>query len=422
MASTEDDVVGAVREALSGRRRVRPVGSGHSFTAVALPQEMLLDVSRLDHVARVEPEPDGTGLVEVGAGVTLAVLNEALHRQGWALANLGDIAYQTVAGATATGTHGTGLRHPGIARQIEAISLVDGTGTLRRIDSGDDLRCARISLGTLGAVTSLRLRVVPAFVLEAVESVAGFDEILGELDRHVESNDHFEFFWIPHTDRVRTKHNNRVDGPPRPMGGLKKWFEKSFMENTAFGALCRTGRRIPAIVPLVAPIMAASGTARYSDWSHRIFVSERRVRFVEMEYAVPIESCSEVLRRIDSMIRQRGLRIGFPVEVRFAASDDTVLSTAHGRRSAYVAVHMFRGVDHTEYFRAVEAIMADYCGRPHWGKMHSRSAPDFAALYPEWELFGRTRRAYDPEGIFLNDHLATVFGLAEGGVRAAGRG
>ena len=403
-------MVRVVADSFEANRRVRAVGSGHSFTAVAVPEEVLVDVSRLDHVGRVEPSADGTGRVEVAAGVSLARLNEELHRQGWAMPNLGDIAYQTVAGAVSTGTHGTGLRHPGLARQVEAVSLVDGTGTLRRIDAGDDLRCARISLGALGVLTSLQLRVVPAFVLEAVESVARLDDVLENLDRHVEANDHFEFFWIPHTDKVRTKHNNRAEAPPRPLGAAKRWFEKSFMENTAFGAVCRAGRRFPAVVPRVAPVLAATGTNRYSDWSHRIFVSERRVRFVEMEYAVPIERCADVLRGIRAMIDSRGLRIGFPVEVRFAAPDDIPLSTAHGRTSAYVAVHMFRGVDHRDYFRGVEEIMVGHGGRPHWGKMHERSSDDFSVLYPEWELFARTRQNFDPQGVFLNQHLVSVLG------------
>ena len=410
MASCDDDVVRAVLDANSQGHRIRAVGSGHSFSGVAVPEEVLVDVSRLDRVGRVVPAPDGTGVVEVGAGVTLATLNDDLHRQGWAMPNLGDIAYQTVAGSVSTGTHGTGLGYRGLAAQVESITLVDGSGALRLVDSGDELRCARVSLGALGVITSVQLRVVPAFVLEAVESSARLEDILENLEAHVGSNDHFEFFWIPHTKRARTKHNNRVETAPEPLGAARHWFEKSFMENTAFGAVCRVGKRIPSVVPRVAPILAASGTTRYSDWSHKVFVSERRVRFVEMEYALPIERCTAALREVDAMIRDRDLRIGFPVEVRFSASDDIPLSTAHGRSTAYIAVHMFRGVDHREYFRAVEAIMAGHGGRPHWGKMHERTAANLADSYPEWDLFARIRRNFDPQGIFLNQHLVSVLG------------
>jgi L-gulonolactone oxidase len=410
MVFGDEDVVRAVEESLLVNRRLRAVGSGHSFSGVAVPDEVLVDVSALSTVGRVEPNDDGTGSVEVGAGVPLSVLNEELHRQGWALPNLGDIAYQTVVGAVSTGTHGTGVKHGGISRQVEAITLVDGMGEVRRIMEGDDLRCAQVSLGALGIVTSLRLRVVKAFVLEAVESTARLDDVLESLDAHVASNDHFEFYWVPHTKKVLTKHNNRIDGQPRPLHAVRHWYAKSFMENTVFGAVCRIGRRVPAVVPRVAPLLASSGTRRSSDWSHRIFVSERRVRFVEMEYAIPIEFCAEALRRVDRMITDRGMRIGFPVEVRFAAADDIVLSTAHGRASAYIAVHMFRGVDHREYFRGVEAIMRDYGGRPHWGKMHERTAENLAPAFPEWELFARTRRGFDPQGIFFNEHLVSVLG------------
>ena len=410
MAIGDEDVVRAVREALLGNRRVRAVGSGHSFSGVAVPDQMLVDVSSLSTVGRVEPNDDGTGSVEVGSGITLADLNEELHRQGWALPNLGDIAYQTIAGAVSTGTHGTGVRHGGIARQVEAMTLVDGAGELRRIASGDDLRCAKVSLGALGIVTSFRLTVVRAFVLEAVESTTRLDDVLENLDEHVSSNDHFEFYWIPHTNKVLTKHNNRVDGPPRPLSAARHWFDKSFMENTAFGAVCRLGRRVPATIPHVAPVLASSGSRRYSDWSHRIFVSERRVRFVEMEYAIPIDFCAEALRRLIRLIADRDLRIGFPIEVRFAAADDIVLSTAHGRTSAYIAAHVFKGVDHREYFRGVESIMRDYTGRPHWGKLHERTAENLSSAYAEWDLFARTRQDFDPQGIFLNEHLVSVLG------------
>lgn len=401
------EVSEAVGEARDLEARLRVVGSGHSFTSIAVANDVLVDISALQEVGRVDPV---SGEVEVGAGISIADLNAALHKQGRALANMGDIAYQTTAGAISTATHGTGVRLQGLAAQVSALTVVDGRGEIRRLSGDDAFRCAQVSLGTMGVITSVRLKTVPAFVLRAVEQPMVLEEVLEGLGEHVESNDHFEFFWIPHTKWALTKRNNRTDGPPEPMPAGKKWFQKSFLENTAFGALCRVGRIRPEWIPRLATALPSTGSTTYADHSHLIFVSERRVKFLEMEYAIPIENCAEALRRVSSMIESRGFRVSFPVEVRFTAADDIPLSTAFGRTTAYIAVHMYKGMDHAEYFRAVEEIMRSFGGRPHWGKMHFLGAEDLASCYSEWDLFQQVRRKFDPEEIFTNDYTARVLG------------
>ncbi len=402
-----EEVSNAVGEALDLEARLRVVGSGHSFTSIAVANDVLVDISAAKAVGRVDP---GTGEAEVGAGISIAELNVALHTQGRALANMGDIAYQSIAGAISTATHGTGVRHQGLAAQVCALTMVDGCGEIRRLSGDDAFRCAQVSLGAMGVITSVRLKTVPAFVLRAVEQPMEIEDVLDGLGGHVEANDHFEFFWIPHTRWALTKRNNRTDGPPKPMPAGKKWFQKSFLENTAFGALCRVGRMRPEWIPRLATALPSTGTTTYSDHSHRIFASERRVKFLEMEYAIPIENCAEALRQVRSVIDRRGFRVSFPVEVRFAAADDIPLSTAYGRTTAYIAVHVFTGMNHAEYFRAVEGIMCSFGGRPHWGKMHFLGAEDLASSYAEWDLFDQVRREFDPEEIFANDYTARVLG------------
>ncbi|NDH48427.1 MAG: hypothetical protein EBX99_11455 [Acidimicrobiia bacterium] len=232
---------------------------------------------------------------------------------------------------------------------------------------------ARVGVGALGIVSQVTLRVVPSFRLKAVEGAQRLDDLIEQLDHHVDGNDHFEFFWIPHTKWALTKRNNRTDDPVSIPSRFKHWYAKTFMENYAFGAVCRLGRARPSLIPRLATALPSTGQSTIVDESHRIFASQRIVKFVEMEYAIPREACGEALQRVRRMIDDRGHLVSFPVEVRFTAPDDIPLSTASGRPSAYIAVHMYKGMPFEPYFRDVADIMADYDGRPHWGKMH-RSA------------------------------------------------
>ena len=408
---TTDEVAVAVKRAHADGRKVKVIGSGHSFTAAAVANDVLVDMSQISSCGAVDV---ATGTVEVGGGTTLAELNVLLHSQGRALANLGDIAYQTVAGAISTSTHGTGSTLTGMAAQVVGLTVVDGRGGVRRLEIGDAhselFRSAQVSVGALGAITSVQLKTVPRFALEAVETPMRLKDVLANLDEHVASNDHFEFFWIPHTGWALTKRNNRTGAPLAPMPKAREWYQKSFLENTAFGAVCQVGKIAPQLVPRLAKALPATGTTRYIDESYRVFSSARRVKFVEMEYAIPREACSEVLGRITKMIDMRGFKIGFPVEVRFTAADTIPLSTSSERESAYIAVHMFKGVEYTSYFTAVAEIMADYAGRPHWGKMHFLGVNELEPLYPEWQLFQGARRILDPDGTFENEYSRRIFG------------
>lgn len=408
---TTEEVAIAVKSARAQGRKVKVIGSGHSFTSAAVANDVLVDMSLISSCGVVDL---ATGTVEVGGGTTLAELNLLLHSQGRALANLGDIAYQTISGAISTSTHGTGATHTGMAAQVVGLTLVDGHGEVRRLrvdDAQDALfSSAQVGVGALGAITSVELTTVPRFALEAVETPMRLKDVLANLDEHVASNDHFEFFWIPHTGWALTKRNNRTDAPLAPMPKMREWYQKSLLENTAFGAVCQVGKIAPKFVPRLAKALPASGTTRYVDESYRVFSSARRVKFVEMEYAIPRETCTEVLGRITKMIDQRGFKIGFPVEVRFTAADTIPLSTSSERDSAYIAVHMFKGVDYTSYFNAVAGIMAEYAGRPHWGKMHFLASDELEALYPKWQTFQSAKRILDPEGTFENEYSRKIFG------------
>jgi L-gulonolactone oxidase len=244
------------------------------------------------------------------------------------------------------------------------------------------------------------------------------DGLLADLDEHVESNDHFEFFWIPHTGWALTKWNNRTQGPAQPRSRWQEFYADYLMSNVAFGALCRVGRLRPSLIPRLSRMIPSSGRVEYTDLSYRVFASPRLVKFYEMEYAIPREACAEALNRVRRFVDQSGLNISFPVEVRFTAPDDIPLSTAHGRPSCYIAVHVYQGMQYQQYFEAVEDIMDDYGGRPHWGKLHFQTAETLAPRYPEWDRFQVVRRRLDPEGRFTNAYLDRVLGPIRSAVPA----
>ena len=272
----------------------------------------------------------------------------------------------------------------------------------------------RVSLGALGVILDVTLRVVPAFSLHAVEYPQPVVDVENNFDRYTRENDHFEFYWVPHTKWALTKRNNRSTAAHTTRRPVATFWNKMVMENLAFGAVCRVGKAVPALIPRLATALPAQGRQERIDASHRIFASKRLVRFCEMEYSIPYDALPEALGRVRKMVDDRAFRVSFPVEVRSVKGDDIPLSTAYGRNSAYVAVHMYRGMDYEPYFRAVEAIMVDYGGRPHWGKIHFQDNSTLRDLYPEFDKFVELRDRLDPTGMFSNAYLNRVLGRQSG--------
>jgi L-gulonolactone oxidase len=401
-----------VRAAAAAGERVKVFGAGHSFTAIALTDGHLLSLDDYSQILRTDKQAHR---VTVQAGIRLRKLNEALQGQGLAMPNLGDIAYQSIAGAISTATHGTGKSFGGIATQIAGMRIVAGDGSVIECDAEhepDVFHAARVGLGALGVMSTVTLQCVPAFNLRVVEQPTRVDELLANLDEHVDGNEHFEFFWVPHTGWALTKWNNRTQDPEEPRSRWQEFYADYLMSNVAFGALCRMGRLRPSLIPRLSRMIPSSGRVEYVDRSYRVFASPRLVKFYEMEYSIPREACAEALNRVRKFVEQSGLNISFPVEVRFTAQDDIPLSTAYGRESCYIAVHVYQGMQYQQYFEAVEDIMDDYGGRPHWGKLHFQTAETLATRYPEWDRFQAVRQRLDPHGRFSNAYLDRVLGAA----------
>ena len=408
--STED-VAAAIRQAAEDGLTVRMAGTGHSFTPVAVTDGLLLRPDGLRTVRSVDR--DG-GLVTVEPGCPLRDLNTILAAQGLSLASMGDIQEQTVAGAIQTGTHGTGRSLASIAAQVAGLELVLADGSVVTCSPANDrdlFDAARVGLGALGVVTAVTFRVVPEFLLEAREEPMRWSEVIGGLDELTADNEHFEFYWFPHTEGCLVKRNNRTDGPARPLSAARYWLDDEFLSNTVFGLTCRLGRAFPESIKTFNRIAGrALGTRVYVAPAYRVYTSPRRVRFTEQEYAVPREDLVGVLAEIRKLFTKRDWRISFPIEVRVAPPDELWLSTAYGRETAYVAIHMFHASDNTGYFRDVEKVMTAAGGRPHWGKLHTRDAGYLRERYPRFADFVALRDKIDPDRRFGNPYLRQVLG------------
>jgi L-gulonolactone oxidase len=415
--ASAEEVARAVGSAREERATVKMVGTGHSFTGIAAPGDVMLRPDRLTGVVGVDRE---AMTVTAYAGTRLKVLNAELERLGLSLHNMGDIAEQTLAGAVSTGTHGTGGVTAGLAAQVAGFELVTGTGELLtacRTENPDLFEFGRIGLGALGILTTVTFAVEPLFLLEAREQPMSWDEALGSFDAMVEESHHCDMYWFPHTDRMLTKRNTRLDADvteAEPVSRVRGWVDDELLSNTVFGALTAVANRAPGVIPRMNQVSARALSARtYSDVAHRVFTSPRRVVFREMEYAVPRAAGLDALREVRRVVDASDWRISFPVEIRVAPADDVALSTAYDRDSIYLAFHTHHRSDwrtHASYLRAMEAVMREHDGRPHWGKLHTRTAADLAPAYPRFGDFLALRDRLDPDRLFANDHLRRVLG------------
>lgn len=410
---TTEQVCAAVLRARETGHTVKPIGASHSFTGIGATDGIRLDMSRLRGLVDANT---ATRRVTLWGGTHLWEMPALLAPLGLALPNLGDIDRQTITGATQTGTHGTGVKFGGLSTGIVGAQIVTGAGEVLDVNERTNpelLPAVALGLGALGVLLTVTLQCVPRFLLHAEEAPATLGDVLGEWQERVGSADHFEFFWFPHTTSVRTKSNTRLplDTPRRPLGAAARFLDEEVANNWAFGACTALGSLAPRAVPRLNRVIESVSSRRsYSDESHRVLITNRRVHFREMEYGVPLAAVPEVVRALGALIKRNGYHVSFPIEVRAAAADNLMLSTAHGRDTGYVAVHRYWRDRDTTYFREAEAILAAHDGRPHWGKMHTLGAAELRARYPRFDDFGAARNRLDPDRVFTNPYLARVLG------------
>jgi FAD-linked oxidoreductase len=410
-----EEISHAVARAATDGRKVRVAGSGHSFSDIVCTDGTMLVLDRLTGVLDVDRS---AGLVRVQAGITIRELSRKLIAHGLALENLGDIDIQTIAGAISTATHGTGAGLRNLSSQVSELTLVLADGSTLACSQESDaevFRAARVSLGALGVIAEVTLRCVPAFTLRGIDAPMELEETLERFEQLALANDHFEFLVFPHAKAALTRTNNRTDEQPRPRSRAGAFAHDVALNNGVLELLCRVGRRFPSWIPRINRLATQlAGSSTRVDRSAEIFASPRLVRFTEMEYALPRARTAEAVRRVMELIERRGLAVPFPIEARTVAPDDAFLSTATGRDSGFVAVHMYKGMEWRPYFQAVAEIMDALDGRPHWGKRHFHTAATLRPRYPDWGRFHAVRARLDPDGRFANAWTDRVLGPVNG--------
>jgi len=409
--SDREELAEVVTAAAAAGRKISVAASGHSFTETAMTDGTMIDAGLISGVLDADR---ASGLVKVGGGTVLADLNQRLHELGLGMENLGDIDRQTVAGAISTGTHGTGAKLRNISSQVVAMELVLADGSVRELTAENDpdlLRAARVSIGALGAIVSVTLRCLPAFTLHRVDKPEPREAVLDSFLERADAHEHFELFTFPYADSALVLERNRTEGPPRPRSRSAAFLNDVVLENWALEAVSAAGKAMPRAIPSLSRFAArlASGSTA-TDRSDRIFANERRVRFTEMEYGVPREHGPEAARRVIEWVRSNRYPVFFPIEMRVTAGDDALISPSHERDTAYIAVHQYRGMEWRPYFEAVEAIMNEYGGRPHWGKRHFQTVATLAERYPRWDAFLAAREELDPGHAFTNEYAERVLG------------
>lgn len=408
-----EEVVEIVKTCAVEGRKLRVIGSGHSFTRLVQTDDVLVSLDQLQGVIAVDSEKR---IAEVWGGTKLDRLGEELHASGVAQENLGDINAQSIAGAISTGTHGTGEQFGSLATQAVGLTVVTATGEILECSAEQDeelFRAMQVSLGMFGIIVKLKLRVVPSYALRYTSRKISFSQCLEQLDLFKKENRHFEFYWFPYTDVAQIKLTNKTDEVPRAPSRWSYW-KVLLMENALFWVLSECCRFIPRLCKPISRLSAAGvpDMQEVGD-SHRIFATPRLVRFYEMEYSVPADRMRIVLEEIRNTIDRYQFAVHFPIECRYVKGDDLWLSPATGRDSAYIAVHMYRGMEYADFFAKVEDICRQHGGRPHWGKMHTMRAEQLRSVYPKWDAFLRLRQELDPSGVFLNPYLAEMLQQSE---------
>lgn len=398
----EAGVVAAVLRAADRGQPVRPVGARWSWSPLAVTDEVQLDSSALTGVVALEPE-----LVRVRAAETLHDLFEELSRHGLALAAVPRGDGVTVAGAVSTGTHGSGAGVGSLSSLVRAVRLVDGTGTVRRIE-GPDLDAVRTGLGVLGVLTEVDLAVVPEHTLAAYEELRPFRELLDEgfLDEH-----HWtELELFPDGDALA-----RWADPVDPDDDLETPGRGVAVRAVAVGSAAAVGsaHALSRVVPRLAPALRRSA----SRWSgsttgpaHRVLVGERPVRAEVSEWALPREALGHAVRELDAATAARGIGPRMPILIRTGAAETGWLHPAHARATAWVAVRVRRGTDPEPLFGLVASVLGDAGGRPHWATRHDWTAADVDAAYPRAADFRRVRDRLDPDRRFANAYVESLLG------------
>ena len=411
--TSEEAIQQVVLRAANNRKKIRTIGSGHSFTALCRTNDVLVSLDKYQGLVRVDKNKCQA---VVKAGTKLNHLGALLFKEGMAMENLGDIDVQSIAGTISTSTHGTGTQFGTISTQVIALRFVNGKGEIVDCSATENpalFKAVQVSLGVLGIITQITLHCVPLYKLCIHSKRESLTEILPTLPERLEGNRNFEFMWLPYTEYALTKSSNIVNNQaPDKVSFLNYWTEY-VLENFTFKLLCEYARFFPsqnkAISKLSARFISDVTKVHYS---HKVYATQRLVKFREMEYNIPADVLPAVWKEVVKVVNSGKYNIHFPIEVRWAKGDDIFMSPAYGRDSAYLACHVYSKKECAPYFQALENVFSDYGGRPHWGKMNTLKHQDVAKLYPEFPTFMKHRSEQDPDDIFISPYMQQLLGVA----------
>ncbi|WP_405754041.1 FAD-binding protein [Streptomyces sp. NBC_01020] len=409
-ATHESDLVDAVRYAADRGLVLRAAGTGHSFNPLVTTGGVVLDMTGYTGIVALDP---AASTVTVRGGTLLRELNWALDKAGLALSNMGTLEYQTIAGAISTGNHGSGIGHRPFSGQVIALTLVTADGTIRSCGRDEDpelFAAAATSLGALGVISTVTLQCVPRYNLRVTEGSCPLDSILEDIEAYARSAEHATFSLKGWSDSASTLKLNPTDAPPSADA------ERRRRANTLGEVRCTTAGLVGRIDQravrriMTAQLGGGPGPGDYVDVSYNAFTFPQPVKFLSLEYALPLTSATDAVRHVHEDVKAFGLRTPYSVTVRFSAGDDLLLSPAHGRTTAYVNITVPRTVGYTELLRTFEAVLLEHEGRPHWGKAHTATAELIADRYPGWKTFQDVRAELDPSSLFTSDYLRRVLG------------
>jgi len=411
---SEAEVVQIVREVRDRGETLRAIGAGHSWSPLVLTNDNLMNLDWLDQLVCVDAEKMQ---VTVGAGIRLKNLNELLAHHGLALANLGSVTEQSIAGAISTGTHGTGVRYGNLSTQIIALNLVTGDGRLIHLAADRDpelMSAARVSLGALGVITQVTIQCVKAHRIELRSDVQPFDHVLDRMEQLVSDNDRVRLYWFAGTDVFWVNTMNQTNEPLTPREPMKEWLNNVAIRHDLMEFFLKSGDAFPALVNPINRMQAAIGFTR----ERRVARSDLALTIPmpaahqETEYAVPIEHTVQAIRATRELIERNNYRANVPVEVRFVARDDNMLSPAYGHDVVYIGAYTYGEKFVRGYFAAFERAMKSLGGRPHWGKCLTLNAKEAREMYPLYNRFNQIRKELDPGNTFANKFIHEIFGEA----------
>ena len=373
--ATEQALATVIRKAREQGRKVRVAGAMHSSTPLPVTNDVLVS---LKHFTSVEGADNASNTAWIGTGLTVHEAGVKLLKHGLSVHNTGDVDVQTVVGAISTGTHGTGVKLQNLSSMLVGCRMVCADGEIREFteetEGKEFFDALRVSLGSFGIMTKIKVKLLPAYKLERREWCAHIDDCLENLDSLIHDNRNFDFYWYPRSDLVKLRIFNEPGQGTRHLSYAKR-------------------------------------VEDLSGWAHEMLPKGRSLKFDEMEYSFPLETGPACFQTVRKIIKEKHRRtVAWRLLYRTIAGDDFYLSPFTGRDSVTISLHQNAGMPFWRYFKEIEPIFREFGGRPHWGKKHTLQAPELKGLYSRWDDFMKVRKDIDPEGFFMNDHLTQIFG------------